>query len=139
MQEEYLNKEKFNITRNKDDEDVELSISSLESFDEEKRMKVKKAMILLFLCRKRKTSKQKKFFDLSTGKYRFSVQWRDTEVDKRIKTDTLIKMMHDIRDIFNSHNEKIYYHVNDFYQFSKLANVFVKRINESGVKRSISV
>ena len=64
-------------------------------------------MIMLFLCKKRQRSKQKKYLDLETGKYKFSVSWRDTEIDKRIKTETLIKVLHDIKDIFNSHNEKV--------------------------------
>lgn len=121
------------------DNSLELSISSLDSYQEEKPMRVKQAMIMLFLCKKRKMSKQKKFLDLATGKYKFSVQWRDTEIDKRIQTETLIKMLHDIKDIYNSHHEKIYYHINEFAQFSSLAKQFVENMEDPTVKRYLSI
>jgi hypothetical protein len=123
---EYLGQVAFDQSHNKNDANLELSISSLESYGQEKEMHVKQAMIMLFLCKKRRKSRQKNI-DSETGKYKFSVQWKDTEIEKRIKTEMLIKMLHDIRDIFNSHNEKIYYHMNDFIQFSNLAKMFVER------------
>ncbi|CAI2382878.1 unnamed protein product [Moneuplotes crassus] len=134
-----MNKNQFDMTHDKNDQNLELSISSIDSFDEEKQMDIKSAMILLFLCKKRKRSKQKKYLDMATGKYKFSFQWRETEIDKRIKTETLIKLLHDIRDIFNSHNDKVYYHMNDFIQFNELSHFFAQRMENPKIKRLMSV
>lgn len=139
INDKYMGKQKFDLTQDKNDEDLELSISSIDSFDQEKQMSVRQAMIMLYFCKRRKRSKQKKYLDLGSGKYKFSVQWRDAEIDKRINLESLIKMIHDIRDIFNSHNEKIYYHVNDFVQFSSMAKLFAQRMEDPASKRSLSI
>lgn len=58
--------------------------------------------------------------------------------ESRIRTEFLIKAMHDIADIFNSHHEKIYYHVNEFWEFAQLAENFVNDIHDPRIKRSFS-
>ena len=91
-------------------------------------------MIMCFLCRKRKLKRKRKLNDIESEIYKYAF----TGKDNKIKTEFLIKAMHDIADIFNSHHEKIYYHMNEFLELSSLAIDFVDNINNPKAKRSFS-
>lgn len=102
-----LNREIFFKKKNKDEEDA-ISISSLASLDEDKLIKSRSAMIMFFLCKKKKNTKDVNF-GKSRPKYsKFSIKLDEAHTDNKIRTKFLIQALHDIADIFGAHHEKIY-------------------------------
>lgn len=129
----------------------EMSLSSLESIDQKKEIRVREAMIMCFLCKRKKRPSQvintgthatgitSKQHDYNKKSCKFSVDLRmNGEQTKVVKTRLLIKAIHDITDILNLHHQKIYYHINEFVELNRIAETFVKKVQKSNLKKDHS-
>lgn len=89
------------------DEDDVVSLSSLASMDDTKEMISQNAMIMFFLCKKKKGKNQ--LADIGkqrASKFSFNINAKKNFT--KIRTRFLIQALHDIADIFGAHHEKIF-------------------------------
>jgi hypothetical protein len=95
------------VMKRNDDQDVDLiSISSLASLEEDKIALSKHAMVMFFLCKKKK---QNKNFDKNKSrKSMFGFNLDSDPNGTKIRTKFLIQALHDVSDIFGAHHEKIF-------------------------------
>lgn len=102
-----LKREDFLKKKNSEDEEV-ISISSLASLDEEKEMKSRNAMIMFFLCKRKKDKNQIGLDKNKQKNVKFSFNLDKNMGNTKIRTKFLIQALHDISDIFGAHHEKIF-------------------------------
>ena len=107
MYKRLINKEDLLKQKDQDENSDAISISSLLSLDEVKPMKSHQAMIMLFLCKKRKDKKGINLKRAGLSKSKFSINLSNQE-NNRIRSKFLIQALHDTADIFGAHHEKIF-------------------------------